>query len=368
MPVSRLPALGYPAMRAAWCRAALADFVKRWAIYLVMLVLLAAAGADGAWDVVVAIASWSVLPLFQAAAHPRWLAPVVALQAAGGVGLVWGMRPLLWPRAWADVERALPLPRDLVLRSDVAVVCAGLAPVGLVYAAGAVGLLTRRPAWLQGAEALALLGLALVWMLSVAGGVLLLQGMRRAPASGSASIEPPRRQPRNVVVKPRGWLRSLLWQPLWRGPALRSGRSLLLGSAAMAATCIGLGRWPDDAGWFFAAFAAVALAAVTRFNALLRLELTPLFDDCLALPLAPSMLERSRSLLALLPMAIGMALLPPALPAGPWRPGVFASYLASLVLGGAFETFTQPADPVGRSCRWLFFLVLAVVLASEVMR
>ena len=171
--------LGYHAMRMRWCRSALWAFVRRWGVYLVGGAALFAAGMPGgpgdALSAVRGLCAWLVLPLFQAAAEPVWLVPAIALQALVGAGLVWGMRPLLWPAQWAMAERALPVARCETLLSDCRVVPLGLLPWALPCALGAHALLARDPTWLHPIRGRALFALCVALAGSIAWGVGMLQ-------------------------------------------------------------------------------------------------------------------------------------------------------------------------------------------------
>jgi hypothetical protein len=367
------PPLGYHAMRMRWCRAALWAFVRRWAVYLVagaaVLVAGMPGGLAGSITAVQGMCAWLVLPLFQAAAEPAWLAPAVALQALVGAGLVWGMRPLLWPLRWAAAERALPIARREALRSDCAVVPLGLLPWVLPCALGAHALLARDPAWLHAARGRAVLALCVALAGSIALGVTMLQWLRRPPRASRAARA---RAVRAIAAAPfivgAGWTRALLWWPLWRGVARRSGRVLAWASLALCVPAFGLLRWPAASGWWLAAYALGALIVVTRLNGLARLELQPILQASVPLPLAPRALERARAALALAPLLLsGGLLLCACLSRAELRPAVLAGYGFAVGASCAVEVRAAPADAAAKVSRWLFCVALMLALGSEVL-
>ncbi len=363
--------LGYHAMRLRWCRVALVSFLRRWGIYLVVLAAAVGAGATGAWQIISALAAWLVLPLFYAAGHSGWLIAAVALQALAGAALVWGLRALLWPPRWAEAERALPIHRRETRRSDAFVVLLALLPLLLLYIVGATTLLGHDPVWLRPNKGRAVLALVAAGAASIAAGVALLQSLRRA-GSGRRSrlgtrITAQSLVPPNAILRRLGWRSALLWLPLWRGPARRAGHGLWLGGAALCLPGLGLMAWSSAAGWWLAGFAALALLAATRVNALLRDELAPLLEACKVLPLSPARLHRARCGLPLLLLLPGSALLLAGLPSTGVRPPVLAAYFAVCAASCAIEVFSSPADAAAKASRWLFSLVLCVALASEVM-
>jgi hypothetical protein len=367
------PALGYHAMRMRWCRAALWAFVRRWAVYLVVAAVVFAAGmpggVGGALGAVQGLCAWLVLPLFHAMTEPAWIVPAVVLHALAGAGLVQGMRPLLWPSRWAAAERALPIDAAETLRSDARVVPMGLLPWMLPCGLGAQALLASHPAWLQPVRGRAVLALVVALAGSVLLGVAMLQWLRRAPrpvAAQARELAPS--LPRAVAsIAHAGWPLALIGWPLWRGPAKRSGRLLAAGALVLCAPAIGLVQWPQAGGWWLAAYAGGAFGIVTRLNGLARLELTPLLDACLPLPLSPAALQRGRAALALVPLALSGVVLLVALAQVPVRSWVLLGYALACAASCAVEVASAPADAAEKASRWLFCLALMFALGSEVM-
>ena len=375
-----IPALGYHAMRMRWCRAALLAFMRRWGVYLVVGAMAAAAGSSGAVTSVRALCAWLVLPLFRATAEPLLVVPAVLLQAMLGGALVWGMRAMLWPFRWAAAERALPIARLDTVLSDAVVVALGLSPLVLLYAVGAQTWIARDPAWLHPVLLRALIALCVAVVVSLALGAGVLQFLRRA-APGRPRGAPGRPAPANEIGAPprlghaaaspalvdAGWLRVLLWWPLWRGPARRSGRALFWGSVALCAPSIGLLVWESAASWWLAAYAVLALLVTTRLSGLAGSELIDLMHACEPLPLSPRRLRRGRELLALAPLPLSSLLMLACLPLAAVRPHVLAAYGLACFASCFVEVRSAPTDPAAKASRWLFCVALMLAFASEVM-
>lgn len=372
------PHLGYHAIRLAWCRRALAQWLQRWAVYLAVAVALVEMGSGDPLRAAASLAVWLVLPLFQAVEHGRWWLLMVPAQALFGAACVLGMRPLLWPAAWAEAERALPIAAGVRARSDAQVVALALLPLALLYALGAGTLVAAAQPSLLAVRSAAALALALATLGSMLLGVWLLQAARQpcsarrwrlrgaVGAAGSGSFA---QSTLSVAALRRlGAIRVLLWLPLWRGPARRTGRALSTGVLMLCLPAVALWRWPAQAGWALAAWALLALTVVTRAHGLARLELTPVLDACAPLPLRMQQLERARAALCLLaPLPAAVALTAACLAALPTtRPAVLAAYL--LACGGscAWEVTLVHAKPADKAARWLFSLALCVALGSEV--
>jgi hypothetical protein len=384
----------YGAMRLRWCGLALRAFLARWGVLLLVTAFLAGAGSNGPVAAVAGLAGWLVLPLAVAATRGPWLLPAWLAQAVLGAALVAGARAMLWPTAWREAERALPLPRAQTLRSDALVVALTLLPLWALQAAGAAALLAARTPWLQGHRALAISALASAALGSLGLGVALLQRLRRGPllawparAALRVAGQPGNRLAGRAPAAPAqapalgsgrgaalqqpaaGPLRALVWLPLWRGPAQRTGQTLVLATAALCLPAAGLVWRPGAAGWWLAAWALAALLATTRLATLARLELAALHAACVALPIAPQRLLNARLALPLLALLPGLLLAVAALlPASGLRPAVLAAWVLACMAGCAVEAWSAPAEPAAKASRWLFTLALCVALGSEVLR
>lgn len=354
-----LPACSYPAMRARWCRDALRAFLRRWAVHAVVVAAAVGGGTVGAAGIIGGAAAWLVWPLFAAAAHPAWLLPAIAVHACAGALLLRGLRPLLWPAAWREIEAALPIPRSLKLRSDATVSAVALLPWAAACSAGSAALAPHQPPVGLAAVATALVGALLL-------GIADLQRARRLPWA------PRRLRPAGATarapVAAAGWRRVLLWWPLWRGIAPSSGRLLAGSTLALLAPSVAIGLAPRGATWALVAYAAGGLVVSSRLARLARRELQPLHEAAASLPLAATRWRRGLVLLSLGPLLPGGVAAAAWLPALPTRPGVAAAFFVTLAAVCTLEAATTPDDPAARSSRWLFGLVLLVVLAAEVIR
>ena len=446
--------LSYANVRLRWCRVAMLAFVRRWGVYFLVGATVFGAGSNNPLQSAGALAAWSVVPLFQAAALPGWrgggllLAVIVAQSALGGA-MVWALRTLLWPARWGAPERALPITHRERLISDATVVALGLLPLGVVYAVGATVWLLQGPAWLMPHWVLALASLWLLILGSLLAGLGAMQwvrligapGQRGAPwrgwLSGSAasrskplavpeqhhanqrahgpahgpaheSVHAPAHEPAQGLARwpvplCPAWVLSAL--PLWRGPARRTGRLMLLGSLVLLgvalAWCLGPATPGGDfggqrsawfGGWCLAGFALLSLLVSTRVNTLSRAELLPLVAACAVLPLSPKRLCRQRAALALLPCGLGvlgllamMLTLPPGVVRGPVAAAFLLACLAASTMevlsagmgaatgaavgdvAGAAMAVGLATDAGNQASRWLLSLVMMVALATEVM-
>lgn len=373
------PALSYTRVRLGWCLAALIGQLRRWGIYLGVGVVVLGGTGNGAVAAMSGLTAWSVLPLIRVSQEPfGWTPLVAAAHSLAGALVVWGLRPLLWSRAWNEAERALPIAPAQRRLSDLLVVTLGLAPLFGAYVAGTVVWIGKSPAWMQGgwaSWASFFVGLLMSMTLSVAWGGLILSSMRRPLRSGPAG-----RLLRTASAPARRGLSpfsAVVVLPLLRGPADRAGRLLLASVVALLLVDAALWRWPGLAAWWLAAFAALALVLTTRLNSVVTSDITPLHLACTPLALAPATLLRARRVVALLPQFVGQAMLLVALVPvrHAVRPAVLVAYMLAAIAGAIHQVVTTTAieglrehDPAHRVSIWLFTLVLLVALASEVIR
>ncbi len=370
----------YSQIRLAWCRWALIGLMRRWGIYVLVGLLVLGGAGSSALAAITALAAWSVLPLLQAAQQSVGQAVVLTLVYAlvGGM-LVWGLSPVLWPRAWAEVERALPIVERERRFSDLTVVLLGLTPLFVVYFVGAAIWLMKAPAWFQPVRSWALIMLLTSMALSLALGVAILWWRRGLPATSAPAWPVPKSRRRVVSSSRRPTLSTamaLVLLPLWRGPAQRSGRFLALSLLALLACETSLMVWPLYTSWWLAAFAALAQALTTRLNVLVTTELGALHGACAALPVSTRWLQMARRGVAMAPLVLGLALLPTALAhsAVALQTTAWIAYLAALPLGnmaliaasGAPPKVQGSEDAAARVSGWLVILVLSLALASEV--
>lgn len=350
-------------MRLRWCRQAVNEFLRRWSVYLVALGVLFSAGSVGALTSVAGLAAWVVLPLFYAVAHPAWWPLAALAQTLMNLVALWGLHALLWRPHWADAERALPLRRGELLRSDTMVAALALTPLFGLQVAGAAALLGSGPPWLHGSRGAAVATLGLVFIASLAAGVALLQRRRQAPRSRRVSGGAGRGAAEVVALT---WRSALVWLPLLRGPAYRTGKGLLGASLLMCTPTAATFARPDATPWWLAAYLLAGLVATSRLRALARLELEPLWQACAMLPLAPRLLARMGTWCAVTPAILGGMLLSASLPFGVLRWPILAAYAATCAAAVALTALSPPARPSTEASRWLFLLALGLVLASEV--
>lgn len=365
--------LGYHGMRLRWCLDALLRLLRRWAVYIVVGALVIGAGASGAWQAITAVAAWLVLPLFVSASHGAWLAAGIAMQGLAGGLVAVALSPLLWQRTWADAERALPIAPGLRLASDAAMVAMALAPLLLLCTVGAVTLLGHRPAWLLPYRDRAIAGLLAAVALSIALGTAFLQWQRRTGDRGArAEFSGVQRQRTSAAdalhVSTLRWPRALVWWPLWRGPARRTGLGLWLGTATLCVPALGLALITGFTGWWLAGFATLALVSSSVLDAVARKEFADLHEACRPLPIKPTSLGRMRASIALAPLLPGLATLPIALAVShvAVRPLVLAGYVVACIGSCALEVAATARDAQSKASRWLLVLIVAVALASEV--
>ncbi|MFN7481329.1 MAG: hypothetical protein ACK5T3_01710 [Betaproteobacteria bacterium] len=360
-------------MHAAACWLALRRWVWRWAVFAAVAVLVATGGAgvDTALGVARALAAWAALPLARGAAAGGIWAPLAVLGCAGvGLALLASVRQRLWPTAWREAERALPLAPRATQFSDLRIVALASLPWTGLQGLGLLAWLVQSPPWLAGrAGAVVAAGLTAL-ALMLAGGVLMQQLRRRGGPPRRAGLAAAGRAA--AVLRPRPWaLRSrvlLLW-PLGRGLAPRSARHALAtagtGGLLMAATA-----WrPAWAPAWLGLQALLVLAAVARAQALAALELRPLLAACAALPLSQrawgwrlDAATAAPALLAVAGLAAVVLVTAPAVHAP-----VLAAWAGWLVLAVALVLRVPLADAALQSARWLFLLAVAVALGSEVL-
>ncbi len=383
-----ITALGYTAMRAAWCRREIVALLRRWAAYAAVIVMLIGAGTVGAPDVVMGVCALPVLPLAAAIDSPAWLAPMLLMHAAIGGMLLAGARTLLWPLAWREAEAALPIAAAIRIGSDAIVCIAALMPWWLPGLIGAVRIaVDHRSPWAVIAAVLTS-GVG-----SVAIGVGMLAAMRaaqpgartkrgRSAAAADGSVYPISPLPAAARAS-AGWFRMLCAAPLVRGPAQRSGRlalagTLLLaaaGTSALAGAIEPLQRMDtasrfDITGCMLAVYSAAALLVITRLNRLLRDEMAPLLDACRPLPVSSAAIEAAlraitlAPLLLTLPMMLAAALLHTAAPL--LRSGVAIAWAMACGAACVAEVWADRKDPPNKSARWIFSLIVTGVLAFEV--
>lgn len=392
-PHPRSPAPGawpYRRVHAAACALALRRWLGRWAVFGAVAALVASAGAglDTAAATLAALAAWLALPLARAAAAGgAWPLLAVLGVAAVGLSLLAAVRHLLWPEAWREAERALPIAPRETLWADLPWVALAALPWSGLQAAGVAVWLLQRPAWLLGHEGVLWLSALLAIALGPAAGLLMQRLRRRGGGLGfvGAGHWPgrwPRQAWRALWMSTSVWastgpfraepLRVSPWRPLvvWpmrRGVAPRFARHAAGTLAAALLLLALLMLRPDAASGWLALQALVAMVAAARARSLAALELRGLLHACAALPLSPRGWTARLDAVSAAPALAGVGGL--ALAALVFVPDVRGAVLGAWVLwlglALVLELRVPVADAAVQSARWLFLLVVALALASE---
>jgi hypothetical protein len=367
----------YRRVHAAACALALRRWLGRWAVFALVAALVASAGAglDTAAATLAGVAAWAALPLAHGAAAGGALALLAVLGvAAVGLALLAAVRELLWPVAWREAERALPLAARETALSDLPWIALATLPWAGLQALGLGVWLVQRPGWLVGHEAAVVTAGVAALGLTVAGGVAMQRLRRRGGIEGQGRRAVPSSQPRQAIEarRPRG--RFVLWQalvvwPLRRGVAPRlawhSGLTL-----AASAVMLGAAAWrPGWAPWWLAFQSLVVLVTVSRARVLAALELRPVLQACAHLPVAQrgwgarlDGLCAAPALVGALAVAACVALLVPGA-----RVALLGAWWLWLAAAALLELRHPALDAQAQSARWLFLLVTAVAMASEVL-
>ena len=389
LPELRIPGRWpYRRMHAAACSLALRRWLGRWAVYALVAALVASAGAglESAAATLAAVVAWAALPLARGVAAGGALAPLATLGSAGiGLGLLVAMRQLIWPETWREAERALPLSSNDTACSDLPWIVLAAIPWATLQALGVGVWLVQRPAWLRGHEVAVLLAGVCAIGLTLAGGVALQRlrrqggsrrpwrpgpwvGMRDVDADADADADA---DPRSNGRLHGSWLywQVLFWWPMRRAVATRfawhigstfAASALLTGAAALR---------PSWATWWLALQALVTLAAVSTARRLAVLELQPLLQACVPLPLSPRGWGGRLDGLCAAPALIGALGLAACMAA--LAPGARGALLGAWWLWLAGATWLALRLPLpsaqARAARWLLMLAVAVALSSEVL-
>ena len=363
----------YGRVHAAACWLGLRRWVGRWAVFAAVAVLVATGGAgmDTALGAAQALAAWAAWPLARGAAAGGVWAPLAVLGCAGvGLALLASVRQRLWPSAWREAERALPLAPRVTRRSDLRIVALASLPWAGLQGLGLLAWLAQSPPWLAGrAGWVVAAGLAALARM-LGGGVLMQQLRRRGGQPRRASLVPGGSAA--AAPRPRPWaLRSrvLLMWPLGRGVAPRSARHALA-TAGAGGLLMAAAAWrPAWAPAWLALHALLVLAAVARAQALAALELRPLLAACAPLPLPQRAWGWRLDAAAAAPALLGVAGLAAVVlgTAPAVRGPVLAAWGGWLVLAAALALRVPLADASLQSARWIFLLAVAVALGSEVL-
>lgn len=331
--------------RARWLgvRTELMPRLRRFALGLLFALCLAAALA-GNWQlfvpVLLALASWSVVPLLQA----PW--PAAATLLTLWVAWQWLWFPWLLPARWLELERHWPVASRQRWWSDLQMTVLVQSPWALLQA---TGLLALQPG----------LGVAVL--------CLLLQGL--AVSAGIIGLQLRRRRPASVLALRRGARASigaslasaLLLDPLLRGRWPRS-RRVLLGASSLLLLLPML----SVARLSMVLWVLACCAAVPRLAALLREESARHWQDLAALPLRPRRWAQALQGLALMPPLLG--LLAWAGSGATWRVAVLAAFVSAVLMATACWAWLPVQSDKDAWVRGVGMSVLLVVLGTESLR
>lgn len=368
------PIQSYAAIRLAWCKATLLSLIRRWGVYLVVAALVLG-GTDPQAAVALLLA-----PLFSSVHQSSGQAFLIsAAYALGGGVLTWLVSPLLWSKTWAEAERVLPIDPAETLRSDVLVVLLGLTPLLLLYLAGTLSWLLKSPAWFEPLRGRSILLLLASALLALALGVAMLR-YRRSLSSNTASIMAFGSVWRQTAFASPDFqtlssARVLLFLPMLRGPARRTGRFFLTGVLSLVVCDAGLALESQHAFWWLAAFAVLAQAQTSRLMVLVNAELGVLHLTCAALPIGERWTTVSRYVVAMLPLGVAWLLLIAVLSVMAVHAQIsLMLYLAVQLAGNLIlivalssrAVAAQSSTAATLAIWWLLMLVLSLALASEV--
>lgn len=368
----------YSQIRFAWLKARLVNFLKRWAIYLVIALIVLGGSLSGT----VALASLFVAPLLQAPQQSLLYAFLIFLGygVLGGL-IIWRLSSLILPLDWAEAERALPVDQVEQTKSDLLVITLCLAPLIALYALGSVIWFLKFPAWLQedwGKSILILFGSI---GFSILLGYAILNSLRD---SGSVSIfslpvHPPK-SPTDFLSYKQPSLTSLMALvilPMVRGSAQRSAKLYLYTLVLLLGCVVALLLLPKWGSWALASFAICSQIMLNRLNVEVKLEMTLISEACNYLPLQSGWLNKALRYFVLMPYVLGILFLC----AGLMISEVQISYLVLSVflLFGFFGNLAlivssskppmlgQREDPAANVSWWLLILAVSIALSTEVL-
>jgi hypothetical protein len=375
MALSDFPIQRYGAVRLAWCKAALANLIRRWGVYMVIAAVVLG-GTDPQ-----AAAALLLAPLFLSVQQTTIQSLLVcSLYALGGGVLSWLTSPLLWSKTWAEAERVLPLDPAETLRSDIVVVLLGLTPVLLLYLAGTLIWFVKSPAWFEQVWGRCVLLLLAAALADVALGVAMLRYRRRLPKN-AASARVFRSVWRRAGIAGQDFpaqsrAKVLLLWPMLHGPARRTGRFLLSTALSLAVCDVALAVDSQHSFWWLAAFAVLAQAQTSRLMVLVNAELGALHQACTVLPLGVRWTTVARYVVAMLPLGAAWLLLVAVLSVRAAFPQIsLMLYLAVQIAGNLIlivalssRAFAAQSSTAAKlAIWWLLILVLSLALASEVL-
>lgn len=358
------------------CRALLRRFIRRWVIYLTVGMLLLGGAGGATLPALKGLAAGAVAPLYRAVEQGASQAMGWALAyAIVGILVVWAQSPLLWPSAWREAERCLPLDHRLRRRSDAVVVGWAITPMLGMISLGSAVWFVQWPTWFREVWGrgliLWIIVLGTTWLV----GMSVLDVRRRGDARTGQGRFRTARHASAGRVSP--WI-ALVALALLRGRARRSARHLILMLASLWTCAVALYLSPSWAPWWLAACAAIGQVFVTRLQPLMSAEWSAFEIELQWLPWPEKGLWVLQQRTVIGALMTGWCPLVLALMASGLRikPGVLVAFgLVNLVgpwmlirQSWATSRSNLPDDPAARVAWWVLTLVTSVALASEVVR
>lgn len=359
------------AMRLHGSAAELRALLRRWSGFVLVVAMVLG-------PFFTTLIGWPALPLFWAVQQAPQGAGLALLaiysHALPAALLCWALREQLLPARWLPAEASLPLSGRQRLVADLAVLALAQAPWLLLNLISMLAWRRDSPAWMQGLWLGVLAGFAASLLISSALGVLALHWQRRRPvvparrAPRMAAPDASSASPQPLLAKRSPWF-SLLWLPLWRGPARAVLWAWLLALLSPWLSLLLAWHWPQQASWALALFTLLVMGWTARLHSLAQRCFGPLRQASQLLPIADTAWAWRLAVLSLLPAFLAWLALAGLLMAGPWLLAPRATPLFML-LGLLAPTLAIAFDGGGaelRAARWLLCWAVWVAAASEVL-
>lgn len=370
--------ISYSQMRFTGLKARLVNFLKRWAIYLSIGLIVLGGSIDGT----LALMSFLVAPLLQAPQQHLFHSLLICL-GYGFVGglIVLGLSPFLQPADWGEAERALPIKHLERVTSDLLVVILGLLPLIAIYFFGLVVWLIKLPAWLQVVWLKSILLLLTSIGLSIFFGFEILSYRRKLSIRSklTLAISISKYLSGNLSEKQSSLsgLMALLVLPLLRGYANRSAKIFVFTLVLLFGCVVALVIFPTWGSWVLVGFAVCSQTMTGRLNIELKLEMTQIKEACAYVPVRSEWLDKAFRTFVLIPHLLGILFLCVALTVFemPIRFSVLSGFLlfgffgnlALIVSSSKPPMLGKPEDPLAKVSWWLLILAISVALSTEVL-
>lgn len=346
-------------MRVAQCRAVLVDFIRRWVVYLLVVLTVFGAGAY----------ALSAIPLLWAlsnAPSALWILPVYSAAATACLALC---EPMLWSAQLAEEERFIPIPVLTSVRSDLVLGLWALTPLWAVLCAGVWATFTKHPPWLTTTPGVAFGGLALTGSFGAVLWAIRMRWVRKRSARKAALAPLDRlKQKSGTTETPLvSVVRAGTWLPVWRGVTPWTRRGLLAGivahtCGAVAATC-----WPELASWWLAIVSVSTMSVVRWCSGAARREAQHILAEARFLPISVRSIETHQRLLIALSCALSLLpMLSVVELTIPHHPTPWALYVSFTFVVWFLQLTVQPANPANMGFLWLVCSATLGALSSEV--